>query len=60
MIGVPPSTGRVHPLVVAKIASDDKDFTRNYLSGSTSLSLKTVLLLGGAAIGLVLALIILS
>lgn len=45
MTGSPlPRTGRVHPFVVAKVASEDrKGFVRNYLSAHTGVSLKAVL-----------------
>ena len=44
MTGSPlPRTGRVHPFVVAKVASEDrKGFVRNYLSAHTGVSLKAV------------------
>ncbi len=44
MIARAPQHGRIHPLIVAKVASDDpQHFSRNYLSAHTRMSWKAVL-----------------
>ena len=43
--GSSPQVPRVHPSVVSRVASQDKNFTKHYLSGSTNISLKSILII---------------
>lgn len=56
MVRVPSNVGRVHPLVVSR-AAQDKDFTKHFLSATTTLSVRAILLyIGGFALFLLLLL----
>lgn len=59
-MGVPPP-GRVHPFILAKVASEDKDnFAKNYLSAHTRVSVKAVLFYAGLVALFVLLLVLLG
>lgn len=52
--------GRIHPIVGAKVASGDPNFTKNWLSGHVRVSLTVLLWIAGAIALLFLFLVLLG